>query len=550
MTCDREAKFACKGCLLVQYCGSTCQKSHWRQHKNDCKSPYLKNSWMPRWHTQGRDPAFIGDGAPVVSFGGIKYFWGNTPALDVLRLKDNEGEAYGKDLHLLFAASGDIRNLAMTISCLPTVYRKTVNITLNDWDLDVVARNIIMLLTALAIDDAENALDCMLHVWYSAQLTKSHMGLLESTVRPLIQEVCTKISGKPDSTLLAKTWRFGNRSLRVVLPKSSWESVLSHLSIPEGLTSSKAQDIRVRVTLAEQRVDYLDRHLFSLPPASRMGMVKYRTDGILLPFGHPRSEFTVPNPTLFQNADAWPMPDSADPLEGWANPDVFATFNGPASKDLYGKLYYYVKGVLRSFCQRMSSLECNIQMFSIDAQELASHLQVSSFARIDVSNIVDGAYLGPSLAITKLAPLLQSRHDNVHATLIALYMNAAYEMEQLGKQNDLILLSLINQITQYMPINQDMLKQSHPMMSKLISAKPLFQDRDRLFDLYTKVHDFKGIERRSGTRMKSRNTIIEKWPIRLKLRRGQRGAQEEFDALMSCPHNPLNCYVEWVRVTE
>lgn len=63
-------------------------------------------------------------------------------------------------------------------------------------------------------------------------------------------------------------------------------------------------------------------------------------------------------------------------------------------------------------------------------------------------------------------------------------MNAAYEMEQLGKQNDLILLSLINQITQYMPINQDMLKQSHPMMSKLISAKPLFQDRDRLFDLY------------------------------------------------------------------
>lgn len=89
--------------------------------------------------------------------------------------------------------------------------------------------------------------------------------------------------------------------------------------------------------------------------------------------------------TLFQNADAWPMPDSADPLEGWANPDVFATFNGPASKDLYGKLYYYVKGVLRSFCQRMSSLECNIQMFSIDAQERASHLQVSSFARIDVS---------------------------------------------------------------------------------------------------------------------------------------------------------------------
>ena len=79
------------------------------------------------------------------------------------------------------------------------------------------------------------------------------------------------------------------------------------------------------------------------------------------------------------------MLDSADPLEGWANTDVLATFSGPASKDLYGKLYYHVKDVLRTFYRRMSSLECNIQMFSIDAQELRSHLQESSFARIDVS---------------------------------------------------------------------------------------------------------------------------------------------------------------------
>ena len=311
--CDREAKFACKGCLLVQYCGATCQKNHWAKHKSDCKSPYMKSSWMPTWHTQGRNPAFVGDGPPVASFGGVKYFWGNTPALDILCLKENEGESYGKDLHILFAgkfferstgrivckhsiASGDIRNLAMTIARLPLHYQKTVNVTLNDWDLDVVARNAIMLLIALTVNDAEKATDCMLHVWYSAQLTKSHIELLRSTVRPLFQEMCSKISEKSDSALLAKTWKFGNRSLRVVLTKSSWFSVLRHVSVPAGLTGSKAQHIRMGVTLAEQRVDYLDRHLFLLPPASRMGVVKYRTDGILLPFGHPRSEFAVPNP--------------------------------------------------------------------------------------------------------------------------------------------------------------------------------------------------------------------------------------------------------------
>jgi hypothetical protein len=63
----------------------------------------MKNSWMPKWHTQGRAPAFIGDGPPVVSFGGAKYFWGNTPALDILCLKRNEGVTYGEDLHILFA---------------------------------------------------------------------------------------------------------------------------------------------------------------------------------------------------------------------------------------------------------------------------------------------------------------------------------------------------------------------------------------------------------------------------------------------------------------
>jgi hypothetical protein len=186
----------------------------------------------------------------------------------------------------------------MTIARLPSDYQKTLHVTLNDWDIDVVARNTIMLLIALAVSDADIATDCMLHVWYSAQLTKSHLELLESTVCPLLQEMCSKISEKPDSALLAKTWKFGNCSLRVVLTKSAWFSVLEHLSIPAGLTSSKAQDIRVSVTLAQQRVDYLDRHLYSLPPASRMGMVKYRTDGILLPFGQSRSEFVMPNPQV------------------------------------------------------------------------------------------------------------------------------------------------------------------------------------------------------------------------------------------------------------
>lgn len=195
-----------------------------------------------------------------------------------------------------FTASGDMRNLAQTVALLPSEHNKALNVTLNDKDLNVTARNIIILFIALAVNDVEKAVDCMLHVWYSAQLKKSHLELLDSIVRPLIQDMCSKINEKSESALLAKTWQFGNRTFRVTLIKSVWFSVLGYLSVPDGLISSKARDIRAAITLAGQRVDYVDRYVFQLPPGHRPSMMRFREDGILLPFGHSRIEFCIPNP--------------------------------------------------------------------------------------------------------------------------------------------------------------------------------------------------------------------------------------------------------------
>ena len=48
-----------------------------------------------------------------------------------------------------------------------------------------------------------------------------------------------------------------------------------------------------------------------------------------------------------------------------------------------------------------------------------------------------------------------------------------------------------------------------------------------------------------GMRMKKTHTIIGKWPLRLKLRFGQPGAQEEFDILLPSSHSGAERYVEW-----
>lgn len=186
--------------------------------------------------------------------------------------------------------------MVKTITQLPEDYNQPINITLNDRDLDIVSRNVVMLLIALLVNNIDEAIDCVMHVWYSAFIRKSHLGILQQQVRPLIQSVCEKIKAKMPGNFLGKTWEFGHHSLRLILQKSSWEHVLNSLHVPEGLTTDRANQIRTAVTLAESRKDYRDRSRLFQAPSRRVAKNRFRADGMLLPFGTPRDDFQEPNP--------------------------------------------------------------------------------------------------------------------------------------------------------------------------------------------------------------------------------------------------------------
>lgn len=193
-----------------------------------------------------------------------------------------------------------------TIAAVPQEYTHSFSAIINDLDFDIVARNVIILLVALALNDVARTVDCMLHIWYSAFIKQDHLDILTSTIRPLVEEIVGKIANKSAGAIFGKTWTYGSRSLRVVSSKEQWSMLLSYLETPQGLSLKQAQEARLEITLAKERQDNKDRRMFAQPPAHRVCGERFREEGILLPFGQSRKDFILPNPFVpSANTTVW-----------------------------------------------------------------------------------------------------------------------------------------------------------------------------------------------------------------------------------------------------
>ena len=257
----------------------------------------MKGKYVPGWIKQNRLPSWVSDSELPSYFGVNQYLWGNMPAVDMLNMEENEG-AYDihRDMNLLFAASGDIRNVVESITQgLLDGYDGRCTLVINDINFMVVARNAILLFVALSLEPDE-AVPIMIHLWYSALLPHVMIDTLWHVVLGRIVEVCEKIRDKPSTSLQAKTFSFGKRSLRLVLQKHQWNELKDYLNVPRGLTEEGAQAIRRSVMLASERIDYLHRALCNQPSPIRVATVTFRQDGILLPHGASREKFDTPNP--------------------------------------------------------------------------------------------------------------------------------------------------------------------------------------------------------------------------------------------------------------
>ncbi|RMZ42089.1 hypothetical protein AFCA_006832 [Aspergillus flavus] len=552
IACLRPGTKACKGCHLVMYCSKDCQAAHWPVHKFDCKSRIRKPDWRPAWEVENRVPHFIDstdeEHTPVSMHGGSKYLWGNIPALDLLQLKDNEGEDYSQDLSLLLAASGDLRNLVKTIASLPERYCGRIHVDINDRDETVVARNLIFLLVAFHLPP-DIASEAIIHLWYSAFLPEPLLQSIRNAVCPTIRELL-EVSPVQISGVLQKTWSCGSSTLAATLSRKEWNRILSYLPDIPGMSYDKAAALHKSGTLAHSRRDYRDRALFAMHPSWRLSMLKFRSDGILLPLGASRETFRVPNPTLFHTEHPWPMPDSADPLQGWTLTEVLQPSYG-AKHDLYGQLYVHVKRELETFCKRLHTLNLNVSLFKKDAMDLPDTLATlrdkeTFYDRIELANIADLGYLGPPKTLALFGPLLKSKKENPKATLIMLFLNATREMST-PKDQVACMFRAMETLQRFLPMRPrqgDPTNKYNAEFLNQMNAMDLFTDNDTLFERLVENARFRDMGRPLGLEMKTENSIVAKWPMRL----GGNPTQHEFEMAFWSGHTGCERYVEWHRV--
>lgn len=182
-----------------------------------------------------------------------------------------------------------------TVAELTALFSGKCDVVINDRDIDIVARNALFLLIALQFE-SEIAVPFMIHLWYSALIPEEMFRSLQESILPLLEDVCSKIRDKPPNSLQSKIWKYGARSLRLVLQKQQWDFLPSYLRLPSELSTEQAQGVRTSTMLAPTRRDYVNRALYTCPPMHRVGMMKFRKEGVMLPFGSPSAEFNTPNP--------------------------------------------------------------------------------------------------------------------------------------------------------------------------------------------------------------------------------------------------------------
>ncbi|EEB97670.1 hypothetical protein MPER_02969, partial [Moniliophthora perniciosa FA553] len=267
-------------------------------------------TWKPQREIERGTPSFLEQKPP----GWHVVLWGSTPAIDILKISDDQTSSQSiktQNLSLAFIASGDLRNVIKTVNALPSDYTGNLSILLNDDNPLVVARNFLILTWLGIMDNVDEAAEFAVHYWYSVMLQSQHCihALLTLTRNKIFQEGFVGQNFPLTQTSTIST-NFKDATASLIRSKMLFTTV----------DVDSASNAWAAVMNGPDRMDYREQLYGNMKPSHRVAMQRWRRFGILQPLGAPDANFSLTNPSLLiQRSDTIELPvdDTANPLQGW-----------------------------------------------------------------------------------------------------------------------------------------------------------------------------------------------------------------------------------------
>ncbi|KAK0184433.1 hypothetical protein F5146DRAFT_1228612 [Armillaria mellea] len=355
--------------------------------------------------------------------------WGNIAAIDIINAKHNEG-------------LGSIRNKDLSVAFV-------------------------------GMKAAEQAL----HLWYSVFQPISY----QSRILPRILKSPTLHNLKGKRAPLTPS-----TSMHTTFSTSTIAYLMDTLRTP-ALDPDVASNALNDIMNAPQRVDCRDLYYASIKPSHRVAFEKWRSIGLVLPFGAASAHLSIPNCWLFTKDGHLLLNDNANPFDGWDLAEIFNSgkAHGTTEADLIGSLYFHIMDQLVEFSK------IQIYSFDLDAAQLPNTLRSNrslpqNFDRIEVSNILDKNYIGMNV-LSSWGPLLNKA--NPHAAIVGLFMNWYNWKESadfMASPGDFSAVQKRMSASTYTGFPPSMSSPLDPNMIGLMTSMRLFHDTSKAFEEYLK----------------------------------------------------------------
>ncbi|XP_066283282.1 uncharacterized protein [Branchiostoma lanceolatum] len=409
----------CAACEKIWYCSATCQKADWGSHKQSCKETREKIVHVAKTLPQ------IFSGTRLSAF---PYYWGNSPAQDLIKIDQNEGE-YPDKMTILLVGVGNLRNAMATVAGLKPSFDGSVHFVLNDIDRQVLARNVFFL-HFLWKYKGEDVAQQLTQIWYSVKIAEE-----EATKA---QECLMELLSLPEDTDTLCGSRVTVSAEQWVEIRPVFQLWLSLLTGEEAMQKSPQEQLQLTYELAKEGVGL---YLKSIPRRHRKSAKDWFKNGILLPESDPRRKRAcrdnvtlaawnpahdealwhprLPTITKHMGKIAAGINDDAMPFSDWDYLEVKAQSYGD---DLLKMFSHYIDAVVKKFADLFNQGRVSCHVILDNCLNVQANLPVEiQFDRIFTSNISD--YINYPILLETFRPLL--RKDNNKAVIITEFINWA-----------------------------------------------------------------------------------------------------------------------------